>query len=210
MIKKYYSNNLEIKEKEITSVIGSSKRHLINLLNEKCKITVVGDLFKYTNKLVNVIIPNSKKSKEIIKLFNIEDLLKENYEDLGIEDKCLIKIASYLSVENNIIVFDDILSYLNKDKKERVIKYIKSKKVTVINFTSNIEETLYGQNLLVSNNDEIILYGETLEILKNEKQLKDLGLYLPFIIDLSIQLNLYGLIKKVYKDEKKLIGDLWK
>lgn len=210
MIKKYYLKNLEIKGKEITSVIGSSKRFLINLLYEKYKIDVVGDIFKYTNILVNIMIPNSKKSKEIIKLFEIENLLLENYEDLGIADKVIVRIATHLSFESNIIIFDDILSYLNKDKKNKVMKYIKSKKITLINFTSNIEEALYGENLIILNNNEIILCNKTLEVLKNEKQLKDLGIYLPFIVDLSIQLNLYGLVKKIYKEEKKLIGDLWK
>ena len=210
MIKKFFTNDLKIKEKEITSVIGSSKRSLIEFLHEKYNIEVVGDLFKTTNKLVNVIIPNSKKSKDLIKTFEIENLLEENYEDLGIEEKCIVKIASYLSFESNIIIFDDVMSYLNKEMKEKIIKYIKTKKITLINFTSDIEEVLYGQNLIVIDNDKIVLQGTTIEVLKNEKQLKDLGLYLPFIVDLSIQLNLYGLLKKIYTTEKKLIGDLWK
>ena len=210
MIKKDYLNNLEIKNKEITSIVGNSKNTLINLLCKKYKIDIVNDLFKFTNNLVKVMIPNSKKSQELIKLFEIENLLEENYEELGIEDKAIIKIATHLSFESNIIIFNDILSYLNRDKKEKVIKYIKSKKITLINITSDVEEVLYGDNLIVLNNNEIIFSGKTLEVLKNEKQLKDLGIYLPFIIDLSIQLNLYGLIKKIYKDEKKLIGDLWK
>ena len=210
MIKKDYLNNLEIKNKEITSIVGNSKNTLINLLCKKYKIDIVNDLFKFTNNLVKVMIPNSKKSQELIKLFEIENLLEENYEELGIEDKPIIKIATHLSFESNIIIFNDILSYLNRDKKEKVIKYIKSKKITLINITSDVEEVLYGDNLIVLNNNEIIFSGKTLEVLKNEKQLKDLGIYLPFIIDLSIQLNLYGLIKKIYKDEKKLIGDLWK
>ncbi len=207
---KYYIEDFEIKEKEITSIIGTHKQSLINKLKKNYNIAVVEDLFKHTNKLVDVIIPNSKRSQKIIKLLGLEKLLKKNYEDLGIEDKCLVKITSYLAVEKNIIIFNDILSYLNNEEKSKVIKYIKSEKTTLLNFTSDIEETLLGKNIAVLNNNKVVLKGLTMEILKAEKKLKDLGLYLPFVIDLSIQLNLYGLIKKIYSDSKKLIGDLWK
>lgn len=212
MIKKYYVNNLEleINDNEITSVVGSSCYFVIKALKEKYHLNIVSNIFKENEKLVKVMIPNSKKSVGVIKLLDIENLLELKYKDLGIEEKVKVMIATHLVSSNEVIVFDDVLSYLNNDIKNKIIKYLKAKKITLINFTSDIEETLLGENLIVLDNNQIILCGKTLEVLKNEKVLKDLGVYLPFIVDLSIQLSLYKLINKLYIDNKKLIGDLWK
>jgi hypothetical protein len=52
--------------------------------------------------------------------------------------------------------------------------------------------------------------GKTLDVLKNEKILKRLGFSLPFMLDLSIQLELYGLINKTYLNKEGLVKNLWK
>ena len=52
--------------------------------------------------------------------------------------------------------------------------------------------------------------GKTLDVLKNEKVLKRLGLSLPFYVDLSIQLKLYGLVNKIYLNKEMLVRNLWK
>lgn len=212
MKKQYHINNLEleINDNELTSIIGSSCYEIVKHLKEDYHINTITNIFKKHNKQVKIMIPNSKKSDEIIKLLNIKDLLESNYEDLGIEDKVLVMITSHLSGEKELIIFDDILSFLNNSLKNKIIKYLKTKKITLINFTSNIEETLLGDNLIVLENSQIVLSGKNIDVLKNEKELKDLGLYLPFIVDLSIQLNLYKLLNKIYIDDKKLMGDLWK
>ena len=47
------------------------------------------------------------------------------------------------------------------------------------------------------------------EVLKEEKKLKKVGFGLPFVVDLSIQLNYYDIFKKVYFDMNELVNDLW-
>lgn len=212
MKKNYYINNLEleINDNEITSIVGSSWHFIMKELKEKYHLNIISNIFKENEKLVKMIISNSKRSMEIIKLLNISHLLEFKYKDLGVEDKVKVMIATHLNSLNEVVVFDDILSYLSNDLKIRIVKYLKKNKVTLINFTSEIEEVLLGENLVVLEDSQIILSGKVEEVLNNEKKLKDLGIYLPFIIDLSIQLGLYKLINKIYFDNKKLIGDLWK
>jgi ABC-type molybdate transport system ATPase subunit len=212
MKKNYYINNLEleINDNEITSIVGSSWHFIMKELKEKYHLNIISNIFKENEKLVKMIISNSKRSMEIIKLLNISHLLEFKYKDLGVEDKVKVMIATHLTSLNEVVVFDDILSYLSNDLKIKITKYLKKNKVTLINFTSEIEEVLLGENLIVLENSQIILSGKVEEVLNNEKKLKDLGTYLPFIIDLSIQLGLYKLINKIYFDNKKLIGDLWK
>ena len=56
----------------------------------------------------------------------------------------------------------------------------------------------------------LMLDGKTLDVLNNEKILKRLGFDLPFMIDLSIQLKLYGLIDRTYLNMEDLVNNLWK
>lgn len=46
-------------------------------------------------------------------------------------------------------------------------------------------------------------------VLRNEKLLKRLGYGIPFVVDLSIQLNYYDIFDTVYYDMDKLTEALW-
>ncbi len=202
--------NLEFKNNEITSILGDNNNQIVKNLKDKYKIITVDNLFNNKDKLVEVMIPAFKKNEYIIKSLGLKNLFSKKYGELGIEEKSLVMIISSLLVAKDIIIFNDVLSYLDNKTKQKIINYIKRHKLTLINFTSDIEETLLSDNVIIIKENKIILSGRTLDVLKNEKQLKLLGISLPFVVDLSIQLGLYELIKKIYVSNKKLIGDLWK
>jgi energy-coupling factor transport system ATP-binding protein len=82
--------------------------------------------------------------------------------------------------------------------------------ITLINVTSNMEDLLFTDYTLCLYKKIIAVYGKTMEVIKNEKVLKRIGFNLPFIYDLSIQLKLYGLIKKETVNEEKLVNEIWK
>ena len=46
--------------------------------------------------------------------------------------------------------------------------------------------------------------------LKEEKTFINCGLKLPFVVDLSLKLNYYDLVDKIYLDEKSLVDEIWK
>ena len=58
--------------------------------------------------------------------------------------------------------------------------------------------------------DQIIVEGKTLDVLKEEKLLKRLGLSLPFMVELSLLLQDYGLIDHIYLNKESLVNYLWK
>ena len=82
--------------------------------------------------------------------------------------------------------------------------------VTLVYSSSNIEDSLYFPYMVVLDKGIVAIEGKTMQVLAEEKLLKRLGIGLPFIIDLSIQLKLYGLVDKVYSDKRKLGKYLWK
>jgi hypothetical protein len=99
---------------------------------------------------------------------------------------------------------------MKKDMIDNIVKFCNMNKITLINITSDIENVLYTDYLVVLYMGSIAMEGNTIECLKEEKLMRRLGLNLPFLVDLSIQLGYYGLLDKVILDEGKMIDKIWK
>ena len=52
--------------------------------------------------------------------------------------------------------------------------------------------------------------GKTLSVLKEEKLIRRLGFNLPFYVDLSIQLGLYGVVDGMYLNKEDMVSAIWK
>lgn len=122
----------------------------------------------------------------------------------------IANIINLVEEGNKLLVIDDLLTFVDRDIKLALIKYLKANNVKYINITSDIEDTIYTQYLIVMFEGKVALEGNTLDVLKEEKLLKRMGFNLPFIVDLSIQLQYYGLVDKIYLDQEELVSALWK
>ncbi len=112
-------------------------------------------------------------------------------------------------VDSDFVVLNDVLRYLKDSDVQIFLKKLESKNIHFVNITSKIEEVLYAQRLIVYTDDKVQIEGPVISVLKEERILKKLGFGLPFIYDLSLQLNYYGLIDSIYLDEKVLVDKLW-
>ncbi len=108
------------------------------------------------------------------------------------------------------IIFFNVFNELKEDKIKEIFKYLDDNKIAYINVTNNIEEVLLTKYLIIYDKDNILIEGNTLDVLKEEKLLKRIGVHEPFICDLSLLLKDYGLVNKIYLDKEALVGDLWK
>ena len=52
--------------------------------------------------------------------------------------------------------------------------------------------------------------GDVLSCLKEERLIKRLGFKLPFLFDLSLQLNYYEVLDDIYLDFKSMENAIWK
>ena len=73
-----------------------------------------------------------------------------------------------------------------------------------------MDETLYGDRLIVIDKGNIVLDGKTSEVLLEEKTFNKLGLTLPFLAELSIKLKYYGLVDEMILDMDEMVDKLWK
>ncbi len=153
-------------------------------------------------------LENITLSPHILKDFNCEYLI--NKQDLTLIDKIKINIINSLTNSNKVYVFFNVLTYLDNEFKTNIIAYLKEHHKQIINYTTDIEETLLLDYLIVLQNNNIIMEGPKEEILKEEKNLKKLGFNLPFIVELSIGLKYYNLIDKIYFTNESLVAELWK
>lgn len=110
---------------------------------------------------------------------------------------------------NKQVIFNETLYGLKLDEKMEIFKLLKKQNISYINVTSNVEDTIYSDYVIVYDQNKKVLEGNKNEVLKEEKTLKRLGYGLPFVVDLSIQLNYYDIFNKVYYDLDELVRALW-
>ncbi|MCM1053336.1 MAG: hypothetical protein NC483_05130 [Ruminococcus sp.] len=192
-------NNKNIPDTNTTILYTSEynyNKDAIDYLNSKC--VVIDKTNKYT---INDI------PKDILDYFNLDYLLTKN--NLTKIDKLKINILGSLSSNNNIYVFLNVLTYLDNSFKDKLIAYLKASNKEIINYTSDIEEALLLDYLIIINQDKIVIEGETKLVLQEEKIIKKLGFNLPFIVELSNGLKYYNLIDKLYFTNESLVEALW-
>lgn len=110
---------------------------------------------------------------------------------------------------NKQVIFNETLYGLKLDEKMKIFKLLKKQNISYINVTSNVEDAIYSDYIFVYDGNKLVLEGNRNEVLKEEKTLKRLGYGLPFVVDLSIQLNYYDIFNKVYYDLDELVRALW-
>ena len=158
----------------------------------------------YTEHIIN------QKINIVSKFFKIENILNKNINTLNSSTKKKLLIIISLIHEPELLVLDD--AFLEMDKKDldfmlKRIKNLTKKGLTVLNITSNLETTLESDKVYVLNNFQIEKeYDEEIDY----DYLSEIGMDLPFMIELSRKLEYLKLIDKVYFNIEELVGELWK
>ena len=110
-----------------------------------------------------------------------------------------------------IIFLDNALSKLTRVEVKELFDILdKLKQDTTICITSsNMEDILLFDNVIVIGSDEII-EGTPKEVLEKDNELAKRGLFIPPMIDLSLKLGFYGLLDEVITDVNGMVDKLWK
>lgn len=197
----------------------------LKLSNRKKIITKIG-YFSSKNKLIKkVVIDNleypllnlefsasdsRKKTYEIAKIMDIENLLFKNIEDLTVSEANVIKfIVSVISCPK-LILIDDTLDDISYFYKKKIIKYLKKiSKISCVLIASSFSELLIISDNIIFMDDDFVLKGKTKKYLWDEKQFNKANVKLPFVYDLSNKLKSYDLISENYDNIDDLIGEIW-
>lgn len=148
--------------------------------------------------------------KKIVHKFISKTFLNKKIIEVDLETKYLILLCKSLIKKPKLLFLDTILSFLSKKTIQKIYKYANKEHITLVNVSTDIEESLFYDYMIVLDKGNVAVEGKTLQVLEQEKLLKRLGIGLPFYIDLSIQLRLYGLINNLYSSKEDLESALWK
>lgn len=128
----------------------------------------------------------------------------------------IIDVLPFEKLKNNLemfpskrVIFNESLSSLSNKEKKEIFDLLDKQNINYVNVTSNIEDALFCDYIIVYDEDMKVLEGNKEVVLKNEKLLKKLGFGVPFVVDLSIQLMYYDILDKVYFDVDNLLEALW-
>ena len=128
----------------------------------------------------------------------------------------IIDVLPFEKLKNNLemfqskrVIFNESLSSLSNKEKKEIFDLLDKQNINYVNVASNIEDALFGDYIIVYDEDMKVLEGNKEVVLKNEKLLKKLGFGVPFVVDLSIQLMYYDILDKVYFDVDNLLEALW-
>lgn len=207
------NKDVEIDDKSIKEYdINYLKNNIAVCLNDETFYTtcVRNELAFHLSSLGIPISEINTRVNKIIKTFSLSDYEKTKFDRLPLNIRMLVKILSYVIIEPTLLGIDNIMIYLDDIDKENLYKYIKKNKITLINVISDLDDVVYGDRVLIMNHFKGILYGDNKIIVEENSILPYMGIRLPFVVDLSQNLAMNGVIDKIYLDQSKLVNKLWK
>ncbi len=145
-------------------------------------------------------------------MLHINNLLNKSVNELSGGEKCKVQIACALIHNPKILLIDETLSMIDEENKKEILKILKDlnkKGLTIINVTHDLSESYNSNRLIIINNGEIMLDGVPMKVMEYDRILNKLGIAIPFEVELSLKLKLYGLIDKIYLNMEEMVDDIW-
>lgn len=193
--------NIKVNTKKINYVYSNPNEQIIGK-------TVKEQLMFYIKK-TNLESSTIKRSiDKIIHEFKLRDIIDIDPYKLDNEQKQIVLLLSNILAQPDLLILDDALSYISSYYKTKILKYLKRQKITIINFTNDVEESIYSQYIIIINKKVII--NKTLKkVLKEEKKFIDNNLQLPFMAELSLKLKYYEIIDDITLNINELVNNVW-
>lgn len=151
--------------------------------------------------------------KKMIELFQVENLLNSKVSNLSKDDFVRVLFCRNLVKRPSVLFIDYTTLDISKGLKkslESIYPILKEEDISIVYTTNDPKDFVFSDTTYVMHAGKIALYGKTKEVLKEDGLLLKLGIELPFEVDLSLKLQMYNLVDKIYYDIDELVDYLWK
>ncbi len=215
----YKTGNIFINQILLTKETRKEIHLLLGIVSENADATLIGETAidnitfvlenrKYDNDIILDAV------KEIVQLLHIESLLDKKTDELSGGEKELVTLASVLVAKPRILVLDEALKELDVKKKEKVFYILrnlqKKSGITILNFTQDVEQSIFGDEIVLMKDGKVLKQGSKEELFEDEKLFKEASLELPFMASLSKKLGYYGMMNGVIYQMDEMVDALWK
>lgn len=148
----------------------------------------------------NLGVPPAEIRRRVEEALNIVDMIE--YRDkaphlLSGGQKQRIAIAGIIAMRPNCIIFDEPTAMLDPAGRREVIgtikKLNKEENITIIHITHFMEEAVNADRVIVMGDGQIVLEGTPKKVFSNVERLKELGLDVPQMTDLTNELIKEGI-----------------
>ena len=107
------------------------------------------------------------------------------------------------SILNDCLRLKNISLWMTDNEKN-----VRTERCLADYLTNDVEELIYGNEIIIIDKTNI-LSGKTSKVLKEVKQLEELKLGLPFMVDLSNKLKYYDLVDENILKIDKMVEKIW-
>lgn len=169
-----------------------------------------------TDRVIDELYLNASSKYDvdlIINRLNLKLIIQKNPHHMSVGEQQLLTLAIELLKNPPILIIDNALNMLDLKTKEKVMKTLNlynKKGMTIINITQNSEDILYGNQVVLINDGQVVFHDTLKKALDNEKTFMNAKIGLPFMAELSTKLKYYGIISKVELNKTRLVSMIWK
>lgn len=176
--------------------------------------TVEDEINFYIDQLFLSKEEKNKRLKDIFKYLNLNKLKKEEISNLKDNELVRLQIALAISSMPKIILIDDISPFFPPEECSKLVAYFKkiisTYDLTIVMISTRLEDLLDTDYLYILQDSKILLQGIPIEVLQKDNILNKIGMRVPFMIDLSVKLKDYDLMKDIELDMSRMADTLWK
>lgn len=159
-----------------------------------------------------------RRVDECLEIVNMTKFAHSSPSKLSGGQKQRIAIASVLAMNPEILVLDEPTAMLDPKGRKEVLKTVKKlnkeKGITVILITHYMDEAAEADRVVVMDDGNIVLDGTPKDVFKNVEKLKEIGLDVPQVTELSYELRKMGIeisddvltVNECYDEIVKLLG----
>ncbi|KFZ42187.1 energy-coupling factor ABC transporter ATP-binding protein [Anoxybacillus flavithermus] len=155
-----------------------------------------------------------KRIKDALQKVGMENFANDEPHRLSGGQKQRVAIASAIALQPHIIILDEATSMLDPSGKREVLQVIQSLRhehdMTVISITHDLNEVAKADRVIVMNKGRIALEGTPEHIFAHGAKLEEMGLDLPFSLQLSQRLKENDIpITTDHLTMEGLVSELW-
>lgn len=155
-----------------------------------------------------------ERVKQSLVKVKMSDFINSEPHHLSGGQKQRVAIAGAIALQPKILLLDEATSMLDPQGREEVLSTVRQLReeteLTVISITHDLEEALLADRIIMMNQGEKYAEGLPEEIFGRGQELVDLGLDLPFAMNISRLLRAQGIrLIAEHMSEEELVNDLW-